>query len=139
MMKYPYVRRELIFNIRALADLDYQRRVWVNHELPRVHFEDSLDMTFAALFDDMGLDTHLDQAIGVFLNDNTEVQAIQRVAVELDAVLAEMDTRATDKEYINSGRWPRVLQAAAQAYRLLTGGQEPEGMFEDLQRGWQPE
>jgi hypothetical protein len=63
MVQYPPMRRELIVTIRALADVDYQCKVWVNHRSPVTPWYDSLDDAIHVIFDDMSLDTRLEQAV----------------------------------------------------------------------------
>jgi hypothetical protein len=136
MVKYPHMRKELIFSIRTLADPVYQRRVWVDLELPRTPFEDCFDMAIHIIFDDLCLNTNLDQAIGPVLRNDTEAQAVQRLVEKIDILFDRMGLSATDQEYINSPYWPDVLEAASAAYEVLTGGQKPQSMFEDVQKGW---
>jgi hypothetical protein len=132
------MRNELIFTLRALADPVYQRMVWVGLERPRVPYYDSFSEAIHFVFDDMSLDSHLDQAIGRILSDSSEAEAIQKLVGALNTVLDGVGLDATDEEYINSPHWDDVLQTARKAYALVTGGQSAEGMFLDLKSGWNP-
>lgn len=136
MIKYPYMRKELIVNLRALADSTYQERVWVRIEQPVANYEDNLDAVVHFIFDDMSLDTHLEQAIGDILCNDDEAQVVRDVVEKLNKVLNSRDMNATDEEYISSPHWPEVVRVAKKAYTFLTAGQQPEGMFEDIKNGW---
>jgi hypothetical protein len=86
----------------------------------------------------MSLDTHLEQALGRFLENSDEAVAVQTVVESLERVFDSVGLDATDEVYISSEQWGEVMSAARQAYRLLTKGQEPEGLFEYLQDNQRP-
>lgn len=140
MIQYPHLRKELILNLRALADSTYQRKVWTHLELPTANYEDSFGEVIHFIFDDMNLNTYdVNKAIDNLLYNDTEAKTVENVIEKLDSLLEKMGTNATDQEYINSPYWPDILEAANKAYELLTGGQKAQGMFEDIRSGWQPE
>ena len=136
MVQNPGLRKELIFNIRSLADPIYQKRVWVDLELPVMPYEDNFDQAIHFLFDDMCLDTHIDQSMGVMLENAAEADAVQAVIEVLEIALENLPQNATDEHYINSIYWTDVISASRYAYRVLTGGQNPDGLFTDIQKGW---
>jgi hypothetical protein len=135
MIKYPAMRGELILNLRALADVSYQQRVWVKHERPKEIYEDGFDFAVHFIFDDMALDTSPQHAIGAILYDEAELFAVQEVVAAINEVLADLGSRTSDKKYISSRYWPKVVAAARQAYKILTKGKDPDGLFQAIQRG----
>ncbi len=138
MIQYPDLRKELLVNLRALADFSYQQKVWRQLERPTPKYEDSFGEVIHFIFDDMALDTHLNQAIGSLLYNEVEAEVVGRLVKKLEILLDKMGTDATDTEYINSSYWPDILETANEAYELLTSGQKAQGMFEDISLGWQP-
>lgn len=136
MVKHPYMRMQLILTIRSLADADYQRKVWVNLESPRDPWFDDADVPVHVLLDDMDADIDLDGQIGFTLENDTEAEAVMQAAKALNVVLEGLPGHASAEMYINSPHWPAVVAAARHAYGILTGGQDPDGMFEDLAGGW---
>jgi hypothetical protein len=136
MVRYPAMRNQLVRTIRALADVAYQGKVWVNLQLPVVPWEDNLDEAVHFILDDMSLDTYLEQAIGPLLENAEEAEAVAGVVRALKVALDRLPADASDEEFINSQYWPAVVSASRHAYRVLTGGQDPDGMFEDLGKGW---
>jgi len=133
------LRNELIGSLRALADPEYQRRVWIQLEQPLPGYEDAIDIAIHLVLDDLGLDTYLPQAMGKVLQNDAEAEAVRVVVEALVAVLDTVGPLATAEEHIRSPAWPEVVRAAAKAYEELTGGQKPENMLEDVQGGWSPE
>ena len=55
----PQLRAEVISTIAALADRDYQQRIWINHSSPpgftRDTYYDSFDLSVHILYDDAKL------------------------------------------------------------------------------------
>jgi hypothetical protein len=134
MIKYPEMREELIFNIRTLADVVYQQRVWINHERPKEKYENEFSYAVHFILDDMALDIYPRQAIGAILSDETELLILQEVVTAISEVLKDVGHNASDEEYICSRQWPEVVSAAKRAYRMLTGGKEPDGLFQAIQQ-----
>jgi hypothetical protein len=133
-MQYPHHRKKLIHNLRALADPDYQTRVWVDFEVPYHPYCDEFGEVVHFIFDDMDLDTRLEQAIGRILENSAEAEAVETVVESLDKVLDSAGPNASDEVYVNSRYWGEVISAARQAHNVLTKGQQPEGLFEHLQK-----
>ncbi len=117
-LKYPSMRDELLETLQSLADLDYQRKIWVNKEFPHENFYDDFDNTFRFI-DDMSLMTDPESAIGIFLKDENEVQMIKAVMVALDRVFEALGMKATDEEYISCPEWSEVLKTASQAWQAM--------------------
>jgi hypothetical protein len=69
MVKYPQMRQDLISTIRKLADPEYQRKVWVDHQFPEGVEYDSFDLAISILLDDTALVEEPETHIGVILVD----------------------------------------------------------------------
>lgn len=135
MIAYPEMRNYMIESIRALADEDYQQRVWINGEMPTDKYEDCFDFAINCLFDDLSLDTDWEKAIGAVLEDETELTAVQNLVRILDELIDKIGKDKPDIDFINAQEWPTVLHTAKNVYKLLTNGKKPEGLFEEKQKG----
>lgn len=121
-LKYPQIREELLETLRSLADAEYQRSAWVNHEFPPGIEYDEFDYAVHFLYDDAGLAEDPEGAIGLFVKDEQEVQLIKTVVHALERVFNALGTNATDEEYINSPEWAGVLKTASQAWQVMKWG-----------------
>lgn len=125
----------MIIGVRALADPVYQKRVWVDLERPTPTFEDSLDITIGEI-GDLYLDLGVTDQIGIFLEDQREAQTMSKFWQVLDRVIDSLPENATDEVCINTPFWTELVSAAREAYQVLTKGQCPDNMFEDILSGW---
>ncbi|MEU8470165.1 hypothetical protein AB0F30_19980 [Streptomyces sp. NPDC029006] len=116
----PEMRRNVIAAVRALADEEYQRKVWVDRIYPREGYYDDFDMNLHILFDDTLVLEDPEAALGTVLRSVVEVDAMATLASALDALLAEEGENKTDAEYISSPMWAPVLRAASVARDALT-------------------
>lgn len=136
MATQPNMRRELIFHLRELADLAYQQQVWLNGEQPIEDGFYSIDAAIAFLFDDLWLDVHPENQVGLSLENTTELEALRPLIHLLDGLLTEHGIVPFDSDFVRSPQWSEVVAAARQAYRVLEPDKEPEGLFEDVQAGF---
>lgn len=113
--KYPEMREELLHAIHSLADVEYQRKAWVKHELPPPKY-DCFDFVIHFIYDDTRLAEDPEGAIGLFVKDEQEVELIKAVVRALERVFDALGMKATDEEYISSREWSDVLEAASQAW-----------------------
>lgn len=96
-LKYPGMREELLDYLRTLADVEFQRRAWVRHELsPGV--ENCFDFAVHFIFDDAKLAEDHSGAIGLFIKDKDEVRLIEAVVHALEQVFNALGMEATDEE-----------------------------------------
>jgi hypothetical protein len=121
MVRYPDMRREVALAVEHLADPEYQRRVWVERTYPSPNYHDDLSMTIHTLYDDTGIATDVQREIGATLLNEREAGLMQKVVRALDDVLAEVGDQAPDHVILGSDRWPRVVAAAADAWREMSG------------------
>jgi hypothetical protein len=134
VIAYPDMRNYMIESIRTLADEDYQRRVWINGDMPNHNYEDCFDFAINCLFDDLALNTDGAKAIGAILKDEVELTAVQNLVKVLDELIDRVGQDKPDTDFVNSQEWPMILRAAKNAYKLLTNGKDPQGMFEEKQK-----
>lgn len=117
--KYPEMRRELIEHLQALADLAYQRRVWVGGQVEGTVQHDELDYAVHFLYDDTQLASDAHSTVGWILNDAAEAECITALVNSLDVVFERYGTKLSDAEYIEVPEWHSVVQAAKTAAASL--------------------
>jgi hypothetical protein len=120
-VRYPDMRREVALAVEHLADPEYQRRVWVERTYPSPTYHDDLNMALHTLYDDTGIATDVQREIGATLLNEREAGLVQEVVRALDDVLGEVGDQAADDAILSSNRWPRVVAAAAEAWREMSG------------------
>jgi hypothetical protein len=76
-VKYPEMRREVINALIALADPEYQQRVWIDGNYPRDNFYDDLSLNINILYDTVLPDPT--PRIGAVLLDENEVDQLTRL------------------------------------------------------------
>lgn len=112
-VRYPALRGDVIDALEALADPEYQARVWLDGEFPGDGNYESLDMAVHALYDDAQLDGGAERAIGTVLRDEHEAQALDGVIEAMEAVFTELGgTELPDREIVGALSWPRVVDTA---------------------------
>lgn len=117
-LKYPGMREELLDYLRTLADVEFQRRAWVRHELPP-GVENCFDFAVHFIFDDAKLAEDHSGAIGLFIKDEDEVRLIEAVVHALEQVFNALGMEATDEEYIDCPEWAGVLESASRAWQVM--------------------
>lgn len=135
-LKYSNIREELIEILRAFADVSYQKRFWINNEQPIEGWSDDFNEN-VAFFGDIGLDSaNPERIIGSVLLNEEELHAVQNTKRAIYNVLETVgkDDWIPVEAYIKFADWPFVLKTAKDAYSLLTGGDDPNGLFETIQR-----
>lgn len=123
MVQYPSMRAELLETLRSLANREYQRKAWVDHNYPPDVMYDSFDEAVHFLFDDTILAENPNAAIGVILEDEKEARLIAAVCTAIEQVFEALGTEISDKEYINSSEWADVVEAAHDALQVITNEQ----------------
>jgi len=77
-----------------------------------------IDQTIHFFFDDHDCD---DEAIGCWLFDHSEVQAVIAIRRAIDAILdTATDVDADDRYFLSHPLWPTVVAAASDALAVLT-------------------
>lgn len=121
------LRMELISILRELSDKSYQLSDWFKYEsmesldikspltgiYPIIHF----------LFDDWGFDHQMNFHIGYTLYNQDEADAVMDVLASLEAVMDECEPGGTDRKYVESINWDRVILSAKRAMFVLLNNQ----------------
>lgn len=119
-------RDDLIAVLRDLSDERYQQKVWIEGEPnPYTGRPDSFEFAREILFD---CHDFRDPAscIGWILYNETERQLLVRV---LDAIKAlGLWGDDPDAKYLAHPEWPKVMQAAREAYQALKQEDEKRGV-----------
>jgi hypothetical protein len=118
MVKYPQIRNQVIDTLQTLSDPEYQRRVWVKHDVP-AGYEDCFDFAVNMLFDDTTLADDPEKAIDDILKNKEEADAIRPVTKAIGDLLNKLGTQRTDEEYINDPDWTKVIEAAKIALQIM--------------------
>lgn len=123
-MKYPHMHAELIEYVGKLADPEYQRRVWVEKIHPPEEFFDEFGWIVSFFFDDTVLGRDVDAAIGVFLKDQEEADALKPLVAEFDKILDDPDFDS-DEDIMTSPKWDVVVATAQAALNVLKTPDKP--------------
>src|SRR5690348_5247643 len=116
-VRFPAMRNEVIAALRALADRDYQERVWVRRELPSPNYHDDLDLEVHVLFDDVDVCVDPDRWVGDVLEAG-EVAPFRRLGTALGAMIDDLGN-AQDADYLADPRWSGVIEAATAALAIM--------------------
>ena len=121
LVEWPEGREEIITNVIALSDIDFQKRVWLHQDKWEEVGYGNFDLAVHCFFDDHSLlseDTH--SAIGIYLLDANEADAIKILTLKIDQILGRYGTSLKDEQYIEKPEWQEILNAAKVA-RLALG------------------
>lgn len=109
--KYPFLRRELLMCMQALAGKDYQNTAWVNRSFPPGIEWDSLGVAVNFIFNDSGLSDDAVGAIGLFLVED-ELGGVVKVIEKMEVVFEKYGDHCSDLEYISQPEWSDVVESA---------------------------
>ena len=116
---FPDMRRNVVSAVRALADVAYQRRVWIDRDYPTDGYYDDFAMNLHILYDDTLVLEDPAATLGTVLKSKEEVDAMGVLAEALDELLDAEGSERTDREYMASPLWGGVVRTAGTAYGLL--------------------
>lgn len=121
-LKFPQWRCELLQTLKELADPIYQQKAWIEQSVDKQVIVGARQ-AYHSLFDDLDLGEAPQRAVGCFLLDNGEAQALAPLIALLAAIRAEVG-EPESAACLAHPRWPEVvgLAAAARA-RLLEKGE----------------
>lgn len=138
-LKFPELRERLLENLRSLADAENQSQVSliqekVNHlkitfEIEEEHCNFNVhfiyfEFAFDFVYDDTSLVENPKGAIGLFLKNEREAQAIEAVLHAIEQVFQATGIGVTDQEYINSPEWTNVLETVSHALQTINDDHE---------------
>jgi hypothetical protein len=116
-IRYPGVRVQVLSAVEALADREYQERVWIRHELPHPKYYDELKLEVHILFDDTEVCTDPMSCVGEVIHPD-EVEPLRELGVIFDALLTELGD-VTDAEYLAHPRWAELVRLAGVAWTVM--------------------
>lgn len=113
--KYPEMRKELVGHLQALADPEYQQRVWVEGGSEGAIQHDEFDYAVHFLYDDTQLARDTRSTIGSILRDTGEVDRIETLVSAIEGIFQRYGTELSDAQYIGLPEWRSVVGAAREA------------------------
>lgn len=119
-VSFPDMRRNVLSAVRALADEEYQRRVWIHRDYPHEGYYDDFTMNLNILFDDTLVLEDPATTLGAVLKSQEEVGAMQALASAINVLMEREGTEHTDAEYVASPLWGDVVRSASVAYGIMT-------------------
>lgn len=119
-VRFPQMRAEVIDAVRALADPEYQQRVWIRRELPQPDYYDDFTLNIHILYDDTRVLEEPAGTVGDVLRSAEEATALAPLARQLDALFDRYGTDLSDEEYLATPEWAGVVRAAQTALAALT-------------------
>ena len=120
-VRFPDMRNEVVTALEALADPDYQRRVWLEHEYPSPSYYDDLSLNTHILFDDTRVLPDPTVRLGVILYAR-EVEPLRALGQVLDSMIDDLGD-SDDSVYLQDARWPAVVEAARVALDVVKGSE----------------
>jgi hypothetical protein len=106
------MRDELIEYIRSLADRDYQESAWAKKVPIRDGVYDCMDYAIHFIYDDTCLAENPSKALGWFIKNEEELDAIKRLVSSLDFIFEKYGTKLKDESYIKLKEWNAVIENA---------------------------
>jgi hypothetical protein len=113
------MRHELQYAVRALADEDFQRRVWERGVMPYSQFTYSFDMAFHSLLDDSAVAERGDDAIGTVLRDDRELTRIQELITAARQLIRDIGVEGRYADAQEQQSWAAVIEAAKRARSVI--------------------
>lgn len=122
-VRFPAMRAEAAGAVRALADPEYQQRVWIRREFPTPKFYDDFTTNVHILYDDTSVLDAPEDCVGTVLHED-EVGGAQALAAALDPLIEDLDDEP-DAVYLADPRWKAVVQAARDLLTVLEANGVP--------------
>lgn len=120
-IRYPSMRDETVQFVRQLADIDFQKRVWMQGGVELGRERSTLDGAIHYFFDDTSIADNPHEQIGLCLVSEAEADAVQGIVERLNILLSEVGKNASDIEFMQHPRWQGVVEAAKMALLILEG------------------
>lgn len=104
-------------SIRCIGDLDYQKRVWVNHEDPNIC--DSYDDTTMYFLEDgeIVIDAHKEGTVEM---SKEQFEVLTTLYHKVDDYDDLPDRPEEDAEIVKDPRWLEVVEYAKKVYPILS-------------------
>ena len=118
-VSFPFVRHELQYAVRALADEEFQMSAWVGNVTPSPQFSYSFDSAFHALLDDSIVADKGPAAIGAVLASEQELTSVEELIEVARRLINEIGLAGTFEDARSSNSWTGVVAAAKKARAVL--------------------
>jgi hypothetical protein len=126
----PGMRFYLINEIKELADLDKQKKEWVNKDSKHCFWDNVTTGTDCLWDGSLDFDENPEEHIGETLRNDIELKAVLNLIQKLDVVLEKIGIKKPDSAYLNSPLWNDVVEAAKQAYNVLMKDENLDALLE---------
>lgn len=113
------MREEVFSAVRALADSEYQKRVWIERKYPNPDYFDDFTLNVNILDDATILDNP-HAVIGYTLASEEEAQAMKSLADRLLQIIEEVGSESPDSAFLASPLWNGVVEAAKNVLEVMT-------------------
>ncbi|MFG2971345.1 hypothetical protein ACGFZS_49595 [Streptomyces sp. NPDC048288] len=101
-IEFPEMRENILSAVRALSDAEYQERVWIRREYPRVGYFDDFTLNLNIIFDGTLVLEDPALALGKILRPQEEVTVMMDLVERIDLVLKAEGPDRSDAEYMRS-------------------------------------
>lgn len=122
-IKLPQMRQMLIFSLKDLSNLEYQKKTWVL-ENNKMFFWDNFELILEFLYDDLVIYDRPEDGIGYVVVNEQENTILRPLYKALDAVCEEIGENKPDSFYINSPLWHKVIESAQQALEVFMANEQ---------------
>ncbi len=113
------MREEVVSAVRALADSEYQQRVWIDRNYPSPDYFDDFTLNVNILGDAAILDDPY-AVIGYTLASEREAQAMKGLSDQLNRIIEVVGSDSPDSAFLASPLWEGVIEAAKTALETMT-------------------
>jgi len=117
--------------LARLADAEYLRREWVDHDFSQRGFWVGPVEILSGLYDDLGVLPDPSIAVGVVVVEGEECERLHRLADLLDRVQVRVTNShegseySLGPEYLDDPEWPEVARAAGLALASMVRNNAP--------------
>jgi hypothetical protein len=111
-IEFPWLRFQLVENLKALSDVDYQVREWINRSPEDNPEFDEMDYIIHFLYDDTELAENPYDAVGSILLNKNEADTLKSLSTCLDNIFSKYGTDLNGPEYIKLPEWIHVVECA---------------------------
>ena len=109
MIKFPYMRINLISSLQLLADEMYQAKYW-GSEMAHTYFDDAVHL----FFDDTPLSEGGAKCIGEILEDENEAVFSDSICTKINLLLEAYGYDKPDEFYVKTREWREIVRDAQQ-------------------------
>ncbi len=122
MVLLQHKRDEMLYYLNALADPDYQLRVWVHgEEVPGIG-QDRFGFAMTFFYEDTMLFEAPERNVGTILISDHEAVCMTKLAAAVGRVLNQLGEDRHDSDYIACPHWRAVVSAAQEAVIMCSSG-----------------